>query len=855
MAPVDLRVVECRSRTVKLVWSEPHDGNSPIKHYNIHYSTNPDHWSIPNPQQIAVQEQTSAEIENLRPATTYFFRVSAVNDIGSGSTSNVVSAATELEAPTGPPLELRATPAGSRALHVQWAPPQSDLWNGPILGYYLGMMPVRGPQERRYSYVTVKVSEGLRGEWILRELATPNAPVQDVRCKAIDSQSLQLTWSPPPVSNQNGVIQGYRVLLELSEPGYNNLSDKSDPRESVEPTIIVRGLQKFSNYSIRVSAFTVAGDGNWSEPITCLTAEDVPGPPAGIKAALSAPHTALVSWAAPIHPNGIILQYHVYEREVKRGVPSEPTRHTLGSDKTVQALPLREHSTYEFWVTAVTTVGEGTSTRVFSISPNSRASIVTFDSELEVPWRTSLALTCTHVGRPPPEITWSVDGRSLNSGSRQTVMSNGSLVLRDLQFSDAGNYSCRVANIHGHDVVTHILRVLVPPRAPILDVITVHPNNVTLRWSTTDGAGAPSILAFILNMKREYGEWQEIRLPRELRDYTVNALPCGTLFYFYVSAVNRVGTGDASQVRSVRTRGSRPIAPESNIASSSGQRSLTFHLDQWQDGDCELQSFIIERLFENDDWRMITDEAAPGTSYTISGLESARVYHIRVTAQNNRGTTTTVFKVSTLTALGATISPTDLNFEAKQSRPFYTDLNITIPISISVMAVMLTITTVLICLRKKLDTNTPAEQLNSTSGPQTPAKTDYYSTLTQKHSSPLARDNVPHHDMIERVPDYGEDIYPYATFQVAQKAQLDAHTDYTVSSRRSHRNKCMRSDSEEYDSLGSDSDTEHATSSRTESSNQLEESQREKLAGFRGYLHSNMRHADYIHKAHAAHRN
>jgi hypothetical protein len=144
----------------------------------------------------------------------------------------------------------------------------------------------------------------------------------------------------------------------------------------------------------------------------------------------------------------------------------------------------------------------------------------------------------------------------------------------------------------------------VPPKAPNLNIVNVNPNNVSLEWSIVDAVGSPPVLAFILNMKREYGEWQEIRLTRDLREYIVMDLPCGTLFYFYMSAVNRVGTGDASQVRSIRTKGSRPIAPERSVAVNSGQRSLTFHLDRWQDGECTLQPFILERLFENDDWRM-----------------------------------------------------------------------------------------------------------------------------------------------------------------------------------------------------------------------------------------------------------
>lgn len=39
-------------------------------------------------------------------------------------------------------------------------------------------------------------------------------PPDDVRCVALTSQSLQVSWQPPPNTHSNGIIQGYKLNYE-----------------------------------------------------------------------------------------------------------------------------------------------------------------------------------------------------------------------------------------------------------------------------------------------------------------------------------------------------------------------------------------------------------------------------------------------------------------------------------------------------------------------------------------------------------------------------------------------------------------------------------------------------------------
>jgi hypothetical protein len=76
-----------------------------------------------------------------------------------------------------------------------------------------------------------------------------------------------------------------------------------------------------------------------------------------------------------------------------------------------------------------------------------------------------------------------------------------------------------------------------------------------------DSGGSP-IKIFIVNYRRQFGEWAEsISVDRRSSSITVDGLECGTIYEFTVSGVNKIGTGDGSNIETVKTFGHKPIAP------------------------------------------------------------------------------------------------------------------------------------------------------------------------------------------------------------------------------------------------------------------------------------------------------
>lgn len=58
-------------------------------------------------------------------------------------------------------------------------------------------------------------------------------------------------------------------------------------------------------------------------------------------------------------------------------------------------------------------------------------------------------LNCQTGGDPEPSISWLRNGSQLINGTKYTILENGSLWIRNIEDSDAGNYSCHAVNIAG----------------------------------------------------------------------------------------------------------------------------------------------------------------------------------------------------------------------------------------------------------------------------------------------------------------------------------------------------------------------------------------------------------------------
>ncbi|XP_076374928.1 Down syndrome cell adhesion molecule 1 isoform X19 [Megalopta genalis] len=734
--PYGLKVLDKSGRSVQLSWAAPYDGNSPITRYVIEYKISKGSWETDIDRVLVPgSQQNVARVFNLRPATTYHLRIVAENEIGASRPSDTVTIITAEEAPSGPPNNVRVDAVDQHTLKVTWKPPSREDWNGEILGYYVGYK--LSSSDKLYTYETVdfsmedgkehhlqitnlktytqysvvvqafnKVGSGPMSE-VRREHTAegvPEEPPHDTTCTTLTSQTIRVSWMSPPLSSANGVISGYKVIYGPSDIWYDE--NTKDTKIAPNSETILHGLKKFTNYSMQVLAYTSGGDGVKSAPIHCQTEQDAPEAPIAIKALIMSPESILVSWRPPSQPNGVIAQYTVY---TKADNADEPTSEKVPANQlTYEASKLDKQRKYDFWVTASTNIGEGQASKIVSLAPSVRvpAKVASFDDKFTATYKEDVKLPCLAVGVPAPDVIWKVRGVVLQSSDRLRQLPEGSLFIKEVDRTDAGEYSCYVENSYGHDTVTHQLVVHAPPHSPQVTLTATTTNSLTMKLRPHPTDNAP-IHGYTINYKPEFGNWETALISSTDQIHTLENLWCGSRYQIYVTAYNGIGTGDPSDMLNTRTKGSKPIIPEAARFIEVSTKSITLHLSAWSDGGCPMLYFVVEQKKKHQqEWNQVSNNVKPNGNFVVLDLDPASWYHLRVTAHNNAGFAVAEYEFATLTVTGGTIAPPVRNDSNDVRRyfpwlPSWIDVNVVVPVGATVVVIIVGIVVICVALSRR----------------------------------------------------------------------------------------------------------------------------------------------------------
>uniref|UniRef100_A0A8D3DVT2 Receptor-type tyrosine-protein phosphatase delta n=1 Tax=Scophthalmus maximus TaxID=52904 RepID=A0A8D3DVT2_SCOMX len=329
--------------TAIIHWDEPEEPNGQVVGYRVYYTS--DNTLTVNQKQM-VRSASFITIQGLTPNKTYYIRVLAFTSVGDGPLSQDLQIIAKTGVPSQP-SEFKGEAKSETNILLSWvAPPQGGPDN-QITGYELVYRRADDTEEVRmkeggpttsyllknlkpfstYTFQLAARSKHGIGAYtnevsIETPQTLPSAPPQDITCTSPSSTSILVSWAPPPLEFQNGVITGYSIQYSTTER--NKTSKRIDGIPPESSPHLLENLDKWTEYGITIRAQTEAGDGPESLQLLIRTEEDVPsGPPRGVEAETVNASAIRVKWRAPApeRQHGQIRGYQVHYVRMNYGEP------------------------------------------------------------------------------------------------------------------------------------------------------------------------------------------------------------------------------------------------------------------------------------------------------------------------------------------------------------------------------------------------------------------------------------------------------------------------------------------------------------------------------------------------------
>ncbi|KAG6449472.1 hypothetical protein O3G_MSEX006098 [Manduca sexta] len=652
-APANVRAVRLEAtpqRAVNVSWTPGFDGNSPIQKFIVQRRVVPEFGPIPDPLLNWVTESMNVSanqrwvlLTSLKAATSYQFRVSAVNTVGEGPPSSPTDVLTlPQEAPSGSPVGFMASARSSSEIITQWQPPLEEHRNGHILGYVIRYR-LHGYDNSPWTYQNI-TNEAQRN-YLIQDLITwkdynvqiaayndkgvgvfsdsytiktkegvPEAAPDSVRCEPHNSTAISVWWTPPNPQKINGINQGYKIQAWIWDDNENmNVEQKivSVPPNLLDPlteqSAIIGGLEKFTEYNITVLCFTEPGDGPPSDYIAVRTKEDIPDEVAGLQFDDISDRSVRVSWLPPKKSNGILIGYKL-TYQVKDN-PETLNEEVLPPNITsINVEHLQASTQYKLWVCALTRSGAGAA----------RAASIQSGVEPVLPHAPrNLALSNIDAFSVLLQFTPGFDGNSsisLWTVQAQTARNSSWVTIYEVNAPEAQSilvtglvpfttYRLRLiaTNVVGSSQPSEPCKefqtIQAPPRHPPKNVTVraVSATNLRVRWiplQQSEWYGNPK--GYNITYKRS---GSNDTLYSVIEDHTANShvlsnLEEWSVYEIRMCAINEVGTSVESPTAIERTREAVPTRGPNGV--SANATSSTTVVVLWGDIPVEDQNGLIE---------------------------------------------------------------------------------------------------------------------------------------------------------------------------------------------------------------------------------------------------------------------
>ena len=567
---------------VSLSWTAPtSSGGASLTGYKVESSTNSgSSWSTVTADTGSTS--TSYTATSLTNGTGYMFRVSAINPVGTGSTSDTTSS-TPRTTP-GEPTSLAGT-AGNAEVSLSWTAPTSS-GGASLTGYKVESSTNSGSSwstvtadtgSTSTSYTATSLTNGTGYMFRVSAInpvgtgstsdttsstprTTPGEPTS--LAGTAGNAEVSLSWTAP-TSNGGASISGYKV--ESSTNGGSTWSTSIADTGSSSTSAVVDGLSNGTAVTFRVSAINVAGTGSASDT-EATTPRTRPGQPTGLSATESSTQVEL-SWSAPSSDGGSAVTGYKVERSTNSGLTWTTVVADTGSTSTSSTVSgLTNGTSYAFRISAVNAAGTGTGSSTVTATPRTTSDAPTGLAGTPGDQQVTLAWTAPS-GSGGTVVTGYRVERSADGGSTWTtvVADTGSTTTAYTVtgLTNGSAYSFRTAAVNDAGTGSMSSTASATPRTtpgPPTGVAPVDGDTQSaLSWTAPGSDGGVAVTGYRIEQSTDGGTtWTTVVADTESTStaYTVTGLTNGSTYDFRVSAVNAAGTGAASS-----SAGASPVAP------------------------------------------------------------------------------------------------------------------------------------------------------------------------------------------------------------------------------------------------------------------------------------------------------
>jgi titin len=482
--------------------------------------------------------------------------------------------------------------------------------------------------------------------WALLKIKTPGPTVADAPTDLVvsnvTSSGFAFAWTAPAY-NGGSAITNFKA--EVSTDGGNTwrLARQS---ESTSLSVAVSGAAPGTTYLVRLSAINAVGASAFLTGSVKTVPVAATAPRNLVSSALT-PTSLTLSWQLPTSNGGSSITDYKVELSSNNGITWTTVNDGVSSNLSANISNLRKGASYQFRVSAVNAIGASAASAVLSattLATVASAPISLVSSDVQstsavISWSAptdlgGAAITNYLVETSRDGVIWKITPKA--------VSTSRSLKLTGL--APGTTYQVRVTAINSVGASEHLAGSIstsaIAPTAPRSAAISeVNTMGLTLAWQLPTSNGGSAITDYRVEVSSNCSRYTAInRAAAADLAFSVTGLKAGTKYCFRVSAVNAIGTSQASAVVSAVTAGNAPAAPTSlSVKASRTSVVLGWKASTVTNGSA-VRNYIVEYSKNNGGtWTKVTKSVSTSTTLTVSGLKTKTNYLFRVTATNDVG--------------------------------------------------------------------------------------------------------------------------------------------------------------------------------------------------------------------------